>query len=77
VEIGLVTKQLPLHVKPKPKSREIRYLNYRDTLLYLGNPQGPWEQVVFKNDTGWICPEFNKELRVVKSIIKKTKIHQP
>lgn len=77
VEIGFVIEELPLHVKPKAKSSEIRLLNEGDTLRYLGNPQGYWEQVVFKNDTGWICPEFKGKLRVVKRIIKETKIHQP
>lgn len=77
VEIGLVTKQLPLHVKPKAKSSEICLLNDGDTLRYLDNSQGYWEQVVFKNDTGWICPEFKGKVRVDKRKIKKTKIHQP
>jgi len=77
VEKGFVIIELPLHVKPKKKSREICLLNKGDTLRYLDNPQGYWEQVVFKDDTGWICPEFNGKLRVVKRIMKTTKIHQP
>ena len=76
VEIGIVTEELPLYVKPKAKS-SIRLLNDGDTLRYLDNYQGHWEQVVFRNDTGWICPEFRGKLRVDKRIIKKTKIHQP
>lgn len=77
IESGIVKEKLPLHVKPDPKSKTIFTLKKDDTLNYLGNSPGPWKQVVFKNDTGWICPEFNEKLRVDKSIIKKTKIHQP
>ena len=77
VESGIVNEKLPLHVKPKAKSSEICLLNDGDTLRYLDNSQGYWEQVVFKNDTGWICPEFKGKVRVDKRIIKKTKIHQP
>ena len=77
IEVGIVNKKLPLHTEPKRKSANILDLNVSDTLRYLGKTQGPWEQVVFKNDTGWICPVFKSEERVVKRKIKKTKIHQP
>ena len=77
IELGIVIEKLPLHVKPEPKSKTIITFKESDTLRYLGNSQGHWEKVVFKNDTGWICPVFNTKQRVDKRIIKEIKIHQP
>lgn len=74
IELGIVIEKLPLHVKPDPTSTTIFTLVKGDSLIFLGNSLGNWEEVVFKNDTGWICPVFNKKIRVDKRIIKKIKI---